>query len=192
MKEKHASWLKRPPRWSCPINTCKCHKPGFRYEVHLKDHMEACHRAFMEQERATNGSSLALLYIRWFPNAETLRTHQQRLNPLHSWDLWDPWDLLDPWHQPQGSIARRPAAASSAGDEDAAPNNPVSEDLAAEFGIDMEEGISEDASEGPPDIDDYIPITLPRPCPVCGRTLRSRTMVRQHVWRHTTERYLGA
>lgn len=51
MKEKHASSLQRPPRWQCPFEECKCHKPGFRYEVHFRDHLEKCHRTFMEEDR---------------------------------------------------------------------------------------------------------------------------------------------
>lgn len=38
MTETHAPWP--DGRFYCPFETCQCHKSGFRYRVHYKQHME--------------------------------------------------------------------------------------------------------------------------------------------------------
>lgn len=38
MTETHAPWP--DGRFYCPFETCACHKSGFRYRVHYKQHME--------------------------------------------------------------------------------------------------------------------------------------------------------
>lgn len=69
MREKHASFLKRPPRYQCPFAECKCHRPGFRYEVHLDDHMRRCHTQYMLEDNAgpiTGARCCGDYYFKWY------------------------------------------------------------------------------------------------------------------------------
>lgn len=52
MHEKHPSYLQRPPWWPCPFVKCKCHQPGFRYQVHYLQHLEQCHRKWYGRAKA--------------------------------------------------------------------------------------------------------------------------------------------
>lgn len=205
MKEKHPSFLQKPARWFCPFEECKCHKPGFRYEVHFNEHMNSCHSAFMREDRAPPGA------------------FQKRLRPLYSPDdhVGPGWssdpegrsiddftrpssralqahDTVDPERRSLTIILRTPSPAAQAQDpifpqgrwhipgplDDNFVDYTAAQAAQDSSGNQTDQSFSSRAQSLVHILDTRPPWT----CIVCSEDLSSFEEAAEHVWIHSAER----